>query len=324
MGLTWHGAANRRGDSAVTKDDLLHMLAGLRQAPVGGIRAPHKPLLLLWLFGRFAVTGSSRTTYEQAEEAVSRLINEFGPPVAGASLARQRAAMPFVHLERELWDLRDGTGREIGPDAPERRGWLADRNAAGRLRPEVEQLLADDGTLAAAARRLLDRHFTPVLSELICAEVGLDVADLNAVGPLAATRPHRRARRSGFVEEVLRAYAYSCAMCGFDGALGRTPVGIEAAHVRWHSQDGPDEVANGLALCALHHALLDLGVLGITVDLRIQVSQLYVARSEAGRAIDALAGQPLLASRPGQPSVDLVFVDWHAVQVFKGRHERVA
>jgi putative restriction endonuclease len=309
----------------VTKDDLLQMLAGLRQAPVGGIRAPHKPLLLLWLFGRIAVTGSSMATYEQAEEPVSRLINEFGPPVAGASLARQRAAMPFVHLERDLWDLRDGIGREIGPDAPERRGWLADRNAVGRLRPEVEQLLADDdGTLAAAARLLLDRHFTPVLSELICAEVGLDVADLNAADPLAAARPHRRARRSGFVEEVLRAYAYSCAMCGFDGALGRTPVGIEAAHVRWHSQDGPDEVANGLALCALHHALLDLGVLGITVDLRIQVSQLYVARSEAGRAIDALAGQPLLASRPGQPSVDLVFVDWHAVQVFKGAHERAA
>jgi putative restriction endonuclease len=110
-------------------------------------------------------------------------------------------------------------------------------------------------------------------------------------------------------------------MCGFDGALGRTPVGIEAAHVRWHSQDGPDEVANGLALCALHHALLDLGVLGITADLRIRVSGLYVARSDAGRAIDTLAGQPLLVSRPGQPSVDLVFVDWHAVQVFKGGHE---
>jgi hypothetical protein len=56
-GLMWHGAADRRGDSAVIKDDLLQMLAGLRQAPAGGIRAPHKPLLLLWLFGRIAVTG---------------------------------------------------------------------------------------------------------------------------------------------------------------------------------------------------------------------------------------------------------------------------
>jgi predicted restriction endonuclease len=39
-------------------------------------------------------------------------------------------------------------------------------------------------------------------------------------------------------------------------------VGIEAAHVRWHSQAGPDVVANGLALCALHHALFDLAIFG--------------------------------------------------------------
>jgi len=77
------------------RDELLARLAGLRQARVGQVRVPHKPLLLLWLFG---------------------------PPVASAALARQRAAMPFVHLEREIWDLRDATGNEIAPDAPERRG----------------------------------------------------------------------------------------------------------------------------------------------------------------------------------------------------------
>jgi putative restriction endonuclease len=60
------------------------------------LRAPHKPLLLLWLFGRFAATGSTVATYAEAEEPVSALINEFGPPVASAVAARRRAAM-FVH-----------------------------------------------------------------------------------------------------------------------------------------------------------------------------------------------------------------------------------
>jgi len=113
---------------------------------------------------------------------------------------------------------------------------------------------------------------------------------------LVPTPPHvarSRPRRCRFAEEVLRAYAYQCAMCGFDGALGHYPVGIEAAHVRWHSQKGPDEITNALALCALHHALFDLGVLGITEERQICVSSLYVARNEAGRAVDALAGKPL-------------------------------
>jgi putative restriction endonuclease len=305
----------------MTRDELLARLAGLRQARVGQVRVPHKPLLLLWLFGQLAATSSSVASYQQAEEPVSQLINDFGPPVATPAAARQRAAMPFVHLERELWDLRDATGREIGPDAPERRAWLLERGAVGRLRAPVERLLADPGTLAAAARLLLDRHFTPVLAELICAAVDLDVASLDLAGSGgAAYGPRSRQRRRGFAEEVLRAYAYQCAMCGFDGALGRHPVGIEAAHVRWHSQHGPDETANALALCALHHALFDLGVVGITQDHRIRVSSLYVARNEAGRAVDALAGKPLLIPRPRQPVVDVVYISWHHQQVFKGHH----
>jgi putative restriction endonuclease len=300
-------------------DELLAILAGLRQARVGQVRVPHKPLLLLWLFGRFATTASSSASYHLAEEPVSRLINDFGPPVTSPSSARQRAAMPFVHLERELWDLRDATGKEIDPDVPERRGWLLDHGAVGRLRSSVEHLISDPKTLAAAARLLLDLHFTPILADLICAAVDLDVPTLDVAGSGGAAQVARiRPRRRGFAEEVLRAYAYQCAMCGFDGALGRYPVGLEAAHVRWHSQEGPDHVANALALCALHHALFDLGVLGITEDRRIRVSCLYVARNDAGLAVDALAGQPLLDPRPYQPTVDIIHISWHHRQVFKG------
>jgi len=46
----------------------------------------------LWLFGQFAGTGSSAASYQQAEEPVSQLINEFGPPVASLAAAHQRAA----------------------------------------------------------------------------------------------------------------------------------------------------------------------------------------------------------------------------------------
>ncbi|HEX5113827.1 MAG TPA: HNH endonuclease [Pseudonocardiaceae bacterium] len=294
------------------RDGLLRLLGGLRTARIDAVRAPHKPLLLLWLFGRSAGTGSSQARYADAEEPVSRLINEFGPPARPAT-ARQRAAMPFVHLERELWDLRDGSGTEIGPHAPERRTWLLDRDAVGRLRPEVEDLLAIPANLAAAARLLLDLHFMPVLAELIRDEVDLDLD--------AADRPttvvRRRRRRAGFAEEVLRAYAYQCAMCGFDGALGRNPVGLEAAHVRWHSQHGPDRLDNAVALCSLHHTLLDLGVLGLTGERLVRVSELYVARTEAGRRIEALAGVPLSVPRPAGKLVDVAFIDWHDKQVFK-------
>src|SRR5262245_51536093 len=106
------------------RDELLDLLTRLRVAPIGGKRAPHKPLLLLWLFGRLAATGTTRASYLEAFEPVSQLINDFGPAVAHVAAAKHRAAMPFIHLERQLWDLRDAAGREIGPDAPERGPWL--------------------------------------------------------------------------------------------------------------------------------------------------------------------------------------------------------
>jgi len=53
-------------------------------------------------------------------------------------------------------------------------------------------------------------------------------------------------------------------------------------------------------------------------DRRICVSGLYVARNEAGRAVDALAGQPLRIPRPLQPAVDVMYISWHHQQVFKG------
>ncbi|MGW0605274.1 phosphorothioated DNA-binding restriction endonuclease [Streptomyces sp. NPDC002640] len=301
----------------MTRDELMRRLAALRQAQIGGRRAPHKPLLVLWLLGRFAGTGTTHVSYDEAEEPVSRLINDFGPTVRSPGRARERAAMPFVHLERALWDVRDQEGREIGPDTAERGGRLRARGAHGRLRPDVELLLSRPGVLGQAVRLLMDQHFTPALEPAICEAVGLDPAGLGAVADLAVERGRRRKRRAGFTEEVLHAYAYACAFCGFDGALGRHPVGLEAAHVRWHSQDGPDEVANGLALCALHHTLFDVGVLGLRPDLRIQVSPVYVARSEAGRAVDALQGRPVAAPRPGRPRPAPVHVEWHARQVFK-------
>ena len=85
----------------LTRDDLLARLARLRQARVGQVRVPHKPLLLLGLFGQFAATGTSQASYQQAEQPVSQLNNDFGPPVASAAAARQRAATRYGTFPRK-------------------------------------------------------------------------------------------------------------------------------------------------------------------------------------------------------------------------------
>jgi hypothetical protein len=149
---------------------------------VGSRRAPHEPLLVLRLLGRYAADGSTVVTYDEAEFPLSRMINDFGPAATSRARARQRVAMPFVHLERNLWDLRDYHGAAIGPDASERGTWLRARGAHGRSHPEIELLLADPGTFASSVRLLLDqqqiidvvrRAKGPVTVKQVCAELGI-------------------------------------------------------------------------------------------------------------------------------------------------------
>src|SRR5262249_20965026 len=73
----------------------------------------------------------------------------------------------------------------------------------------------------------------------------------------------QRRRDPGWRSAVLLAWDRQCAFCGYDGQLAGATTGIDAAHVRWFTFDGPDDLDNGLALCVLHHKLFDLGVLGL-------------------------------------------------------------
>ena len=57
----------------------------------------------------------------------------------------------------------------------------------------------------------------------------------------------------------MRAYEYRCCVCGFDLRIGNVSAGLEAAHIQWFTADGPDVESNGMALCALHHKIFDLG-----------------------------------------------------------------
>src|SRR5262245_2540924 len=90
-------------DSIRTREELLQVLNSLAVGRgADGQRAPHKPLLLLWVFAHLQRTGSSIVPFEAADEEVSRLIDQF----SALSKERNRAYLPFWHLESEgIWRL---------------------------------------------------------------------------------------------------------------------------------------------------------------------------------------------------------------------------
>ncbi|GAA2797751.1 HNH endonuclease [Kitasatospora sp. CM 4170] len=292
--------------------DWLDRVAKLRRWTNNDVRAPHKPLLLLYAFGSYQQDARGGLRYSAIEEELKRLLAEYGPPHPTTP------AYPFHHLVSDgVWEVRtdDGAG---SPGSGVRA--LRSSGATGRLAPGLRAALDEEPLLLGRlVRVLLDTHFPSSLHGELCAAVGLDL-ELAEKGPVNGADPAVRRQRDRRMRDlILTAYEFQCAFCGYDGTLGATAVGLEAAHVRWWSHDGPDEVDNGLCLCSLHHKLFDKGVLGLGEDHRILVSQRFVGRSEASRQhVLALAGRPVIGPQRGLPPVAAHHRRWHERQVFHG------
>lgn len=269
---------------------------------------------MLLALGRLATTGSSELPWSAAETVLAELISEFGPP--SKTSRTQSAAYPFTRLRADgIWVLdQDVQMDNVGP--------LASGHVTGQLESWVESaLLARPSLIQQAARELVTSNFPVTVAPDVLESVGLDPDEVLGAGDLLPSQPadaaSRRRRDPGWRFDVLQAWDRQCAFCGYDGQFAGGSVGIEAAHIRWFAFDGPDALDNGLALCALHHKLFDLGVLGLDAGLRVLVSGRFSARTPAGRAVYDLHGRAL-SPRPGTAVPAEAHVAWHSRQVFKG------
>ncbi|MET8983758.1 phosphorothioated DNA-binding restriction endonuclease [Streptomyces sp. NPDC004539] len=290
--------------------DWLERVAELRQWTRQGVRAPHKPLLLLYALGRFRQDAGEGLKYSVVEGELKSLLAEYGPTHPTTP------AYPFHHLVSDgVWEVRS----DLGDGSPGSRvGQLRESGATGRLVPELQSdLRRRPELLWQLTQLLLERHFPPSLHAELCEAVGLEPEPY----PLLArySLAGRRQRDPRMRELVLAAYDHQCAFCGFDGRLGSRPVGLEAAHVRWWAFDGPDTVDNGLCLCALHHKLFDKGVLGLTPAHRITISPHFTGASPAAHThVTALTDRPLRGLRPDENPILTAHREWHTREVFRG------
>ena len=93
------GSPDQAGLLAV-REHWLEKIQGIKQWSRDGKRAPHKPLLILYALGRLQRTGTSASSFVEAEPIVDRLLADFGPPNKTSS------AYPFHHLESDgFWNV---------------------------------------------------------------------------------------------------------------------------------------------------------------------------------------------------------------------------
>ena len=137
---------------------------------------------------------------------------------------------------------------------------------------------------------------------------------------LGVPRPSARPRDRSFRHDVLHAYDCCCAVCGFDLRLEDELLGLEAAHIKWHSAGGPSKVPNGLALCSIHHKALDRGALGLAPvagEFKVLISSKVHGESDATRWFWDCHDAPLRHPRSSEFNPKTEFVKWHIREVFR-------
>lgn len=111
---------------------------------------------------------------------------------------------------------------------------------------------------------------------------------------------------------VSDAYRCRCAVTG-----ERSLPALEAAHIRDHAKEGPNQIQNGLLLRADVHRLFDKGYVTVDPDLHFVVSPKLREEFDNGREYYAFEGKKLmnipeqLADRPSRE-----FLDWHNTEIY--------
>lgn len=270
----------------------------------GDQRAPHKPLLLLYVFGKYLEGHARFFEFSEIDEPLRKLLVDFGP-----ARRTHHSELPFWHLASDgMWELRniDLPKSTIGSASAKRKMLIGNR-ALGGLTSACYEQIKNPGTMRTAVQAILHTSFPETIHEDILSAVGLPPNENMPVGP----------RTARFRQDVLRAYQNKCAICGFSSRLGDILVGVEAAHIKWHQAGGPDDLPNGVALCSLHHKLFDRGIITISPDLKVSVSETATGTAIFDHIVVAFHGKDMrIPLRKAYYPFD-GYLRWHSREVFK-------
>ena len=299
------------------RESIIQKFQDLNLWKSGEKRAPHKPLLVIYAIGKLLQGESRLIPYSEIDEKLGNLLKEFGPRQTNSG-----TQYPFWRLRKDgVWEVSDfdKIGETKSGDALKRD--LVRYNVSGGFLEAIAQQLQHDPKLASKIiHDLLYAHFPASIHEDILQAAGIEDI-LQAAGIEFSPQISKTQKRSPhFRANILKAYEYKCAICGFDVKLGDKSVGLEAAHIKWHQAGGPDIEVNGLALCSLHHKLFDRGAFALVEQLEIRVSD--DAHGSVGFEEWLMRFHGKKINFPQRQSFypNASFIGWHVREVFKGNY----
>jgi putative restriction endonuclease len=283
---------------------LLEKISDLNTWARQGQRAPHKPLYFLYCLGRLQAGKERLTAFEELRPLLVEALRIYGP-----SRKTHHAEYPFWHLAQgsdALCEIVSQNPIRLRPGAANpSASELLTKNASGGFKTCYFEELKDLRTASAAAHRILDAHFPPLLHQDVLDFFGVKLDDPHALD---------RSQTWEFKKRVLEAYEGRCSVTGIKLESYSVAPALDSIHICWPQAGGNDDTSNGIFMNLVHAKLFSLGLLGIQDDFQL----LYSSRLNVGGAHSQLfSSNKLLLPSGKEHWPSKIALRWHRAQVFK-------
>lgn len=294
--------------------------------------APHKPVLLLSLIELMEKGLVNNNQFEVNADLVATFKENWLLLVP--TMHQADFTQPFYYLQSEkiegqpYWMLQPNLGMQINAHIKSVIR-LSETCAFGYFEPQLFLLLSDANLRAMATALLLDTYFGESKAGFIAAKKHGE-GYLHDQEDFVLNEPEAKYRRiiihteedvfvrNGLFKKLVpKIYGNQCSFTGMQLSSTFGHSFVDACHIVPFSQTHDDKVTNGIALCPNLHRAFDRGLVGISADYHIMVSDHVIEKETHAYTLKGLAGRKILLPNKHIHFPDTEAITWHRENIFK-------
>lgn len=305
----------------------LKKLTRLNRASKDGIKAPHKPILLLSIIESIAVGDIRENRIEITANLITRFKDNWNRLVTSNTF-HPKFFLPFFHLRHEgFWHLKTYLGKEILITSSKSVKSFAELNESVEFAyfdKELFEILLQPKTRVEIYQKLMTKYFNSQASIQeqgglfeILANQTLNDSSIEYQKLIEKADDEEVFVRCGVFKKVVpKIYDYSCCISGMRVITGFDIQMVDACHIVPFSVSHDNTITNGISLSPNFHRAFDRGLISLNEDYRVIVSNSFT-ESNSKFALKSFEGKQILLPKEKHylPSIDNI--KWHNEKIFK-------
>ena len=307
--------------------EFLKRIGSLNRATVNGLKAPHKPILLLSVIESIAFGEIVENKIEISPLLVARFKDNWNRLVNN-NIFQPNFALPFFHMQKEgFWKLKTYFGKEIlvtSSHSIKSFSQLKESVAYSYLDSNLFALIQNPKTRNEIYRFITVKYFGKL--ETIHKQYGLvdEVTEQILNEPSIEYQKQIQiaddeeifVRCGVFKRVVPKIYDYTCCVSGMRIISGYDIQMVDACHIVPFSVSHNDTISNGISLSPNLHRAFDRGLITLDEKNRVVISKSFT-EYPSENMLKLLEGKQILLPKDNKHYPSTENLKWHNYNIFK-------